>query len=50
MDPGIRTPRAPTGPPCILVVDDDAAIRTTVAEILGEVGHEPFLAADGATA
>jgi CheY-like chemotaxis protein len=41
----------PSGAPArILVVDDEPAIRDFLARILRRIGHEPVLAADGATA
>lgn len=32
---------------CILIVDDDAVIRQTLSEILGEHGYETLMAATG---
>jgi CheY-like chemotaxis protein len=50
--PGTGNLRAPgtalTGP--ILVVDDDAAIRAAISEILESEGYPVIMAADGATA
>ena len=34
----------------ILIVDDDAALRASIAETLADVGHVPLTAADGDTA
>ena len=36
--------------PNILIVDDDAALRSSIAETLGDLGHVPIMAADGAQA
>jgi two-component system NtrC family response regulator len=36
--------------PNILIVDDDAALRSSIVETLGDLGHVPITAADGAQA
>ena len=36
--------------PCVLVVDDDAAVRAALGAILGDLGYAPVAAADGAEA
>ncbi|GAB0115415.1 sigma-54-dependent transcriptional regulator [Acidisoma sp. C75] len=36
--------------PTILIVDDDAALRASIAEALADAGHRPIPAADGAEA
>lgn len=45
-----RTPPVPTSAHTILVVDDEAAVRTLMAEAMADQGHHVLTAGDGAEA